>query len=293
MKRLTIAAFGLATALGLAKPGVAETPIRPAAAREESAADRAWQILRDGVNDKQFATRISALSALGDAGPNVRGAHLAEGALHDKDPDIRAQAATTLGAMKYRPAIQALRIALSDPAPQVSFAAARSLWQLGDFTGRRVLLEVLEGEKKTSDGFVDGNIRGMHRKLKDKKGLVVMGAERGAGELMGPLSFGMPLIKQQIEGSADSARASSVALLASRPDRETLQALKAALMDRDWKVRTAAAQAIGKLARPGTIQWLEYSLDDGKAIVRYEAAAGILRLTSGRTANFAKSTEPK
>lgn len=64
-------------------------------------------------------------------------------------------------------------------------------------------------------------------------------------------------------------------------------------MDRDWKVRAAAAQAIGKLGRPGAVQWLEYSLDDGKAMVRYEAAAGILRLTSGRSTNFAKSMQPK
>jgi len=230
---------------------------------------------------------------LADAGPEPRGAHLAEGALQDKDPDIRAQAATTLGAMKYRPAIRLLHHALQDKAPQVSFAAARSLWELGDFSGRQVLLDVLEGTKGTSDGLVDSNVRDMHRKLKNKKGLVVMGAERGASELMGPLSFGMPLIKQQFVGSPNAARAAIANLLARHPDRETLQALKVALMDRDWEVRASAAQAIGKLGRPETAKWLEYSLEDGKPIVRYAAAAGILRITSGRTSNYAKSSRPK
>lgn len=119
--------MALALGLGLAAPAPAESPVRQPAYHEESAADRAWQILRDGVNDKKFATRIAALTALADAGPNVRGAHLAEGALHDKDPDIRAQAATTLGAMKYRPAMGPLSFGM--PLIKQQFGQRRSFGQ--------------------------------------------------------------------------------------------------------------------------------------------------------------------
>jgi HEAT repeat protein len=72
--------------------------------------------------------RRPALKALGDLGPNVKGVQLVAGALKDDDPDIRAQAAASLGEMKSRTAIRPLRIALGDEAPQVSFAAAKSLW---------------------------------------------------------------------------------------------------------------------------------------------------------------------
>jgi HEAT repeat protein len=183
--------------------------------------------------------------------------------------------------MKSRLAIAPLRLALNDAAPQVSFAAAKSLWQLGDTAGRRVLIDILQGQKGTKDGFIASHKREIHRELQDRKALAVMGAEKGAGELLpGPLSMGVGLAKQEIVGGTDQARADCAALLSRRPDKETMLALKTALMDRDWAVRTAAVKAIGQLGRPGTEQWLEFSLDDSKPGVRYEAAVSILRMLS-------------
>lgn len=247
----------------------------------ETPTERAWRILTDGVNAKKFSDRIIALKAMADLGPNLRGVRVVSEVLKDKDPDVRAQAAATLGAMKSRAALPALRAALDDEAPQVSFAAAKSLWQLGDNAGRRVLLDVLQGDKGTKDGFVASHKREARHELQDKKALVAMGAEKSAGEFLpGPLGMGVGLAKQQLVGGTDLARADCADLLSRRPDKATMLALKAALMDRDWSVRTAAAVALGKLARPGTQQWLEYALDDGKAPVRDAAAVGILRMNA-------------
>ncbi|HKU25087.1 MAG TPA: HEAT repeat domain-containing protein, partial [Candidatus Sulfotelmatobacter sp.] len=166
---------------------------------EGTPAARAWNILTDGVNAKKFGDRMMALKALGDLGPNAKGVQLVAGMLKDDDPDIRAQAAATLGEMKSRTAIRPLRNALDDEAPQVSFAAAKSLWELGDTTGKRVLLEVLEGEKPTKDGFVAGQMRAMRRKFGDKKELAAMGATETAGALLpGPLGMGVGLAKKGI-----------------------------------------------------------------------------------------------
>lgn len=74
------------------------------------AAVRAWHVLSDGVSAKKFAERILALKALSDLGPNSRGVRLVAGELKDKDPDVRAQAAATLGEMKSRLAIAPLRL---------------------------------------------------------------------------------------------------------------------------------------------------------------------------------------
>ena len=261
------------SARGVDKPQKVETPV-----------ERAWRTLTDGVNAKKFSDRIIALKAMAELGSNAKGVRLLAGVLKDKDPDVRAQAAATLGAMKSRAALPALRAALNDEAPQVSFAAAKSLWQLGDNAGRRVLLDVLQGDKGTKDGFMASHKREAKRQLEDKKSLVAMGAEKGAGELLpGPLGMGVGLAKQQFAGGTDPARADSADLLSRRPDKATMLALKAALMDRDWSVRAAAAVALGRLARPGTQQWLEYALDDGKAAVRDAAAVGILRMSARRT----------
>jgi HEAT repeat protein len=260
-------------ARGVDKPQKVQTPT-----------ERAWRTLTDGVNAKKFADRIIALKALADLGPHPQGVRLVAGVLKDKDPDVRAQAAATLGEMKSRLAIPPLRIALGDAAPQVSFAAAKSLWQLGDNAGRRVLLDVLHGEKGTKDGFVAGHMRDAKRQLQDKKGLVAMGAEKSAGAFLpGPLSMGVGLAKQQFSGEADPARVACADLLSRRPDKETMLALKAALVDRDWSVRAAAALALGKMRRRGTRQWLEFALDDSKPAVRDAAAVGILRMSPQRT----------
>lgn len=260
-------------ARGVNKPQKVETPT-----------ERAWRILTDGVNAKKFSDRIIALKAMADLGPNLKGVRLLSEVLKDKDPDVRAQAAATLGAMKSRAALPALRVALNDQAPQVSFAAAKSLWQLGDNAGRRVLLDVLQGDKGTKDGFVASHKREAKRELEDKKALVAMGAEKGADEFLpGPLGMGVGLAKQQLAGGTDPARADCADLLSRRPDKTTMLALRAALMDRDWSVRAAAAVALGRLARPGTQHWLEYALDDGKAAVRDAAAVGILRMSERRS----------
>ena len=90
----------------------------------------------DGVNAKKFGDRMMVLKALGDLGPNVKGIRLVAGVLKDDDPDIRAQAAATLGEVKSRTAIRPLRKALGDEAPQVSFAAAKSALATGGHNGK-------------------------------------------------------------------------------------------------------------------------------------------------------------
>lgn len=268
----------LTAAEGVEQPNKGETPTA-----------RAWNVLTEGINAKKFGDRMLALKALGDLGPNTKGIQLVAGVLKDDDPDIRAQAAATLGEMKSRTAIRPLRTALDDEAPQVSFAAAKSLWQLGDTTGRRVLLDVLQGEKATKDGFVAGHMRAMRRRLGNKKELVGMGATETASALLpGPLGMGVGLAKKGMAGNPNLARADCATLLSRRPDRETMLALKAALVDRDWTVRASAAKAIGVLGRPDTRKWLEFSLSDGKPGVRYEAAVAILRMTARRTSTQAK-----
>jgi HEAT repeat protein len=73
-------------------------------------------------------------------------------------------------------------------------------------------------------------------------------------------------------------------LLAARPDKETIDALKTALQDKDWAVRAAAAKGLGRLGRPELGSFLTSSLEDGKPSVRFAAAVAVLRLDTGKAA---------
>ena len=52
-----------------------------------------------------------------------------------------------------------------------------------------------------------------------------------------------------------------------------------ALQDKNWAVRAAAAEALGKLPRQGQVSQLAPLLDDDKEAVRFMAASSILRLS--------------
>jgi HEAT repeat protein len=97
----------------------------------------------------------------------------------------------------------------------------------------------------------------------------MLGAEKGAGALLGPFSMGIPLMKELRGEGAGSPRAVSATMLAARPDKETIEALKRALSDRDWTVRAAAARAIGKLGRPDLSAFLTTALEDSKPNSEY------------------------
>jgi HEAT repeat protein len=252
--------------------------------KQPGAAERAWDVLAKGIANKNPSLRIDALQALSNIGAHPKAIKLTLIGLADEDPDVRQVAAITLGEMKAYAAIRQLRTALADdPAPQVAFAAARALWQLGDRSGRAVLLEVLAGERKTSDGILQSEIRDIRRRVRDRKGLALTGAAKGAGALFGPIGTGLSLAHELKKGSATSARALSATLLTNDSDPRTLAALRAALSDTDWNVRQAAATALGRIGRPQVISALDTLLQDDKPEVRYAAAAAMVKLTSRKT----------
>src|SRR5690349_8502862 len=60
---------------------------------------QAWNILQAGVSDKSTGRRTQAVRALGLLRGNQRAPEMAQRALEDKEPEVRAAAATALGQM--------------------------------------------------------------------------------------------------------------------------------------------------------------------------------------------------
>jgi HEAT repeat protein len=114
--------WSIAVALLLATAAISQNIAQPRAGASANTRipqlGRAWQVLEEGVADKKVVNRLALFSAMGDLGPNLKGVRLSERGLNDKDPDVRAAAATSLGEMKSRAAIPKLRIALADKPPR-------------------------------------------------------------------------------------------------------------------------------------------------------------------------------
>jgi HEAT repeat protein len=107
----------------------------------------AWDALRSGIEDKDAQHRETAIAAIGTIRDDSEAVELVVRGLQDEDSGVRQTAAATLGAMGAHAAIPNLQAALDDN-PEVSFAAAKSLWDLGDTSSRGIIQAVMLGKLK-------------------------------------------------------------------------------------------------------------------------------------------------
>jgi len=243
----------------------------------------AWQLLRGAATNNNVWKRQTGILALGTLGPSPRAVNLVRNALlTDKETAVRQTAASALAEMKARGAIPALRKALDDNSAVVRFAAAKALWQMGDHSGRDILIEVLQGESSPSEGFIKSSFTDADKKLHDRRALAMMGINEASGALLGPFSMGVKVAEQLMKDNTAPARAVSAELLATDHDPRSVRDLDNALRDKNWAVREAAAKALGNYRCPSLIADLEPLLEDKKDEVKVMAAASILRISGAR-----------
>src|SRR3989454_1778956 len=239
----------------------------------------AWEILATAAADNKVARRQNVIVALSTIGPWSKGVGLVESLLRDKDSDVRALAAAAVAEMNSRRSIPALRRVLDDESAVVRFAAAKSLWQLGDHSGREILTDVLQGDSSPSDGVIKTNLRDANKKLHSPRELAFAGINAASG-LLGPFSFGVTMAEQLAADKSASARAVSASLLASDRDPASVRQLQDALLDKNAAVRAAAAKALGHHACRSVVENLHNLLAENKDEVKYMAAAAILRISA-------------
>jgi HEAT repeat protein len=238
----------------------------------------AWDTLRQGIADGNAAHRKTAIAATGTIGPATDAVQLVAGALRDKDTEVRQTAAGTLGEMGSSAAIPYLKTALDD-SPEVSFTAAKALWSLGNSDSREILQEVLAGERKDAPSK-------LHTALKKKLTpgqMALMGAEGAGGALLGPASIGITAVREAVKDTKGDAsapgRAEAAGILGKDDDPYALTLLEWALGDQNWAVRLAVAKALGERGNQETIPKLSSLLNDSRHVVRYMAAASMIRLS--------------
>ena len=284
MRSRVFLAFLLTAVAGAQTP-----PVGPAAPPKSAEEDRADVILTTALADKNPDTRKQAVASLGLIGPREPYISQIGKALGDKDVYVRLAAVASLVDLKDKGTADTLDKALHDEAPEVSFAAARALFNMDDPRGRAALMAILEKEAKTGSGFLTAQKRDMLRMFHTPKTLMLFALKQGAG--MAPIpgvgegvSSLQGLLSDKITG-----RATTALLLASDRSPEVLESLKDALEDKDPSLRAATMHAMALRDDPALLPLLLPRFSDQKESVRLRAAAAYLRLAWLRAAPPAPS----
>jgi HEAT repeat protein len=251
--------------------------LRPSPARAQDLSARAWASLEQGTAHTNGETRARAVEALGLLVKDERARRLAESKLADSEQPVRAAAATALGQIGLKASAPALTQAVQDPAAEVVFAAAGALLRLGDPAAYRVYYAVLTGERKTGEPLLESQLK----LLKDPNALAQIGFEQGIGFI--PFGgIGLQVFKSFRQDNVSPVRAAAAQRLAADPDPASGRALARATTDEKWIVRASAISAIGARGDRSLVTVLAPRLDDENDTVRFNAAAAIVRLESGR-----------
>jgi HEAT repeat protein len=241
--------------------------------------ERAWLILRQGLAEKRAEKRANAVRALRLLSNNPRAQEMAERALADQSPKVRAAAAKALGPMGAVSSVPKLKGALNDKVPAVVLAASHSLFLLGERDeAYEIDYEMLIGERKTADGFVASGMD----ELKNPKAVALIGFQTGLGFV--PFGgAGYEVFKRASKDDRTPVRVAAAKELATDRDSKIDAALARACSDKKWPVRAAAVYAIAKRDDPALINVITPVLDDKSDIVRYDASATMLRLSGEQT----------
>jgi hypothetical protein len=159
----------------------------------------------------------------------------------------------------------------------VVLAAAHSLWALHDKRGYEVYYEILLGERKGEKGL----IAGQEEMFKDRKKLAQFGFEEGIG--FSPFtSIGWEVFKMVRKDDVSPVRAAAAEVLADDPDPRSGRALLLSCTDKSWMVRAAALDALARRGDRAYLNDIEPHTADEKDVVRYTAAAAVIRLSGPR-----------
>ena len=101
--------------------------------------------------------------------------------LDDHDVPVRVAVVTTLGDFKDKRTVPLLKKALTDPVPEVDFAAAKVLYQLHDPDGEKMFLAIVERESKGSSSFISTEKRNALRMLHTPTKLFMFAAMQAVG----------------------------------------------------------------------------------------------------------------
>jgi HEAT repeat protein len=246
----------------------------PQSGGQGNAQKQAWNILMGGAHDSNMDKRANAIQALGLASGDLAAVRLAEDALGDKEALVRGAAAKALGALGSPESIPKLQNLLADKDVSVALAVGHALIQLKSNSGYDIYYSLVVGVRKGRTSPITEELN----QMKTPARAIRFAFDQGVGFL--PYGgYGMEALKAWNKRSTAPTRAAAARELAGDPDPRSGQALAKAVSDKDWTVRAAAVEAIANRRDPSLLADIVPAMSDRKDIVRYSAAAGVLRLS--------------
>ncbi len=241
--------------------------------------EEAWHTLETACTGDKATDRANATRVLGLIRNDVKATKLAEKALSDPKPEVRAAAAAALGDMNSRRSIPKLKKALDDKNPSVALAAAHSLHLMRNNSAYEVYSEILAKQRKGGKGLISSQMS----TFSDPKKMAQLGFEEGIGFV--PFAgIGWKAIKEVRKDDSSPVRAAAAKVLADDPDPATTKVLEEAAGDKSWLVRAAALEALARRGDPSALETVELYIGDEKDVVRYTASASALRLIASKEA---------
>jgi HEAT repeat protein len=239
-------------------------------ATQLDAQKQAWNMLVQGAHGSNMDKRANAIQALGLDSGDPAAVQLAEDALGDKEAYVRAAAAKALGALDSPQSIPKLQSLVTDKDISVALAVGHALVQLKSNSGYDVYYSLVIGVRKGSTSLITEEMN----QMKTPSRAVRFAFDQGIGFL--PYGgYGMEALHAWKKRSTAPTRAAAARELAGDPDPRSGQALAKAVSDKDWSVR---AEAIAKRGDTTLLVGIVPAMSDRKDVVRYSAAAGVLRL---------------
>jgi len=241
--------------------------------------ERCNNLLQQALDNKNPDTRKQGVVALSLAATDSPAFNKLEGMLTDRDVQVREAVVASLAESKTDTARAALRTALDDSVPEVSFAAAKALFAVDDPAGKKALLAILAKRAKTSSDYITKEKRDALRMFQTPRVLFLYAFRQGMGFVPVPgLGQGISSLQGLLTDPGITGRAQAALLLGKDKSPEMLDPLKEALLDLDWSVRAAAVHSLALRDDPTLRPDLEPMLEDTKDQVRLRAAAAVLRL---------------
>jgi len=242
-------------------------------ATQLDAQKQAWNMLVQGAHGSNMDKRANAIQALGLDSGDPAAVQLAEDALGDKEAYVRAAAAKALGALDSPQSIPKLQSLVTDKDISVALAVGHALVQLKSNSGYDVYYSLVVGVRKGRTSPITEEMN----QMKTPSRAVRFAFDQGIGFL--PYGgYGMEALHAWKKRSTAPTRAAAARELAGDPDPRSGQALAKAVSDKDWSVRAAAIEAIAKRGDTTLLVDIVPAMSDRKDVVRYSAAAGVLRL---------------
>ncbi len=264
------------------RPALMESLADPAGCALPELAGRDFLTFLKLWNYLQESLRGAATESLNRVARRLACDTLARRLLHAGSRPERLLAIVTLGNLRERTAWLDLMRMVRSKDTVTSLIAARALIQVDPKSGAEALLPWILVRQ-------DWDIARVARMLLEARAAFAVLLTRAvsrtrADELLRVLQL-VEALRLQLAGSAlahllDARQLPAVLAVALRlaSNQELMDHVRAHLAHADWRVRSAAAQALGRLGAPGDAALLEPLLGDEEWWVRYHAAHALAGL---------------